>query len=94
MGNYGKAKKVVGRNLRFNLLLFSCLALGCYGLFATNKNAISTVNFAILFKIILNNLSIPPLNPCIFSEVKIKWNVPIANETATLNPANKYANNM
>ena len=37
MENYGKAKKVVGRNLRFNLLLFSCLALGCYGLFATNK---------------------------------------------------------
>ncbi len=32
-----KPKKVVGRNLRFNLLLFSCLALGCYGLFATNK---------------------------------------------------------
>ena len=37
MENNGKAKKVVGRNLRFNLLLFSCLALGCYGLFATNK---------------------------------------------------------
>ena len=37
MENNGKPKKVVGRNLRFNLLLFSCLALGCYGLFATNK---------------------------------------------------------
>ena len=37
MENNGKAKKVIGRNLRFNLLLFSCLALGCYGLFATNK---------------------------------------------------------
>jgi len=37
MGNYGKPKKIVGRNFRANLLLYSCIILGCYALFNVNK---------------------------------------------------------
>ncbi len=37
MENYGKPKKIVGRNFRANLLLYSCIILGCYALFNVNK---------------------------------------------------------
>ena len=37
MENHGKPKKVVGRNFRANLLLYSCIILGCYALFNVNK---------------------------------------------------------
>ena len=37
MENNGKPKKIVGRNFRANLLLYSCIILGCYALFNVNK---------------------------------------------------------